>query len=404
MADAYLISVIAFFAVLAFLIYKDRKNIKHKYYIFYKRETKSGVKLLDKVVNWSPLFWKIIGNLSVIVSVAAMTLGIFYLVLTVVLILEGKLTEPGIRLLLPTPTAEPVSGAGFIGIPFWFWIISVALVMFPHELSHGVIARLEKVKVKSVGAFLLLIFPGAFVEPDERQFQRAKLMSKLRIIGAGTFANFSTAIVLLLIASFLIWPNFVEPGVVITNVNQTAPAGEAGLAEGMVLQRLNGKEIKPEYTNFFGVYTTALLSNIKIDQIKDITALHPVGLELAKYKPGDTITLTADGRDMDIKLGNHPLNSNFPYIGVSSTLNSSADGGVFGVLLPLITLSLYISLLVGIVNILPIWPLDGGVFVRSVFDKFFKKKSGQLTSIVTFSMLLLIMTTIVLPIVLNLAP
>ena len=51
MADAYLISVIAFFAVLAFLIYKDRKNIKHKYYIFYKRETKSGVKLLDKVVK-----------------------------------------------------------------------------------------------------------------------------------------------------------------------------------------------------------------------------------------------------------------------------------------------------------------------------------------------------------------
>lgn len=402
MVDAYLVSVIAFFVVLAFLIYKDRKNIQHKYYIFYKRETKSGLKLLDKAVNWSPLFWKIIGNLSVIVSVAAMALGIFYLVMTVVLILEGKLTEPGIRLLLPTPTAEPISGVGFIGIPFWFWVIAVALVMFPHELSHGVIARLEKVKVKSVGAFLLLIFPGAFVEPDERQFQRSKLMSKLRIIGAGTFANFVTALMLFLIASFIIWPQFVRPGVVITSVNQTAPAGIVGLEEGMVLQKLNGKEIAPSYSSFFGVYTTSLFANIKADQVKGITALHPVGLELSNYKPGDMIVLTVNDKEYRVMLDRHPANPDFPYIGVSSTLNSAAGSGIFDVLLPLITLSAYISLLVGIVNILPLYPLDGGVFVRSILDKFFKKKSVQLMNVVTFSMLALIAATIVLPIFLNL--
>lgn len=40
--ETYLLSVVAFFFILAILIYKDRKNIEFKYYLLFMRRTKSS--------------------------------------------------------------------------------------------------------------------------------------------------------------------------------------------------------------------------------------------------------------------------------------------------------------------------------------------------------------------------
>src|SRR5438445_1019473 len=137
MLDYYLISVIVFFVILGIGIWNDRKNIEHKYFIFYKRKTERGKKFIDSAVKISPTFWRNLGTVAVIVTFIAMVYGIYQIAFTIELAASGVITQPGIKLLLPTATANPSSGFGFIGIPFWFWIIIVAVLLIPHEFFHG---------------------------------------------------------------------------------------------------------------------------------------------------------------------------------------------------------------------------------------------------------------------------
>lgn len=397
MIDVYTASVIVFFAALGVLIYKDRKNIEHKYFIYFKRKTVHGEQMLDRIVSFSPTLWKVIGVIAVIWAFIAMAGGIIMLLQTVGIILSQQITEPGIKLLLPTPTAEPISGAGFIGIPFWFWIIIVAIAMAPHEIFHGIMARLDKIRVRSMGVFLLAIFPGAFVDPDEKQFNRARLYSKLRVIAAGTFANVLTSVIVLIIAMFLVWPIVVSPGAMVTSVNSTSPAAAAGLQEGMVIQEINGVPIVPSYQEYAGIYTSLLLSNpAAMDRLTQLVTLNSVGIELNKYSPGDTITVKADGNYLTMTLGSNPSRPQLAYMGISSDLVSGRGAGMT-ILMPLLTLIIFVSFIVALINMLPLGPLDGGVFLRSILERFIPSYAGQISMVVSYFVILLFVSSGFLP-------
>ncbi|MEK6819484.1 MAG: site-2 protease family protein, partial [Nanoarchaeota archaeon] len=58
-----------------------------------------------------------------------------------------------------------------------------------HEFSHGIFARLHKLKIKSTGFAFLGPILGAFVEPDEKQLEKTKKLPHMSILAAGTFAN-----------------------------------------------------------------------------------------------------------------------------------------------------------------------------------------------------------------------
>ncbi len=401
MLDNYTISVIVFFVALAFVIWFDRKHIEHKYFIFFKRKTTRGEKFIDSVAKISPKFWIILGTIAAIIAIFVIFYGIYQLILTIQLLISKEISGPGVRLLLPYPSSNPVSGFGFIGIPFWFWIIILVIIMFPHEFFHGIIARAEKIKVKSVGVFLLAIFPGAFVDPDEKDFEKSKLRTKLRVVAAGAFANFIVAGIIFGLASYALWPSIVQPGALITSVNQTAPAGLARIPSGAVLQAINGTSINPNYFDYYASYSGLLFftKSFTPDFVKDFSASPPVLNELSKYQPGDNVTLLVSGKLYTITLAPHPNNPNFPYMGLSLSLNTRYGGDIFSILLPLISLSILISLLVGIVNILPIYPLDGGVFVKSITDKYFPKSSLRIVSFVTGFVIFLILLTVVIPII-----
>ena len=60
-----------------------------------------------------------------------------------------------------------------------FGIIALITVMVVHEFGHGIISRVEGVKIKSIGVLFLAVLPGAFVEPDEEDIQKSKRISKL---------------------------------------------------------------------------------------------------------------------------------------------------------------------------------------------------------------------------------
>ncbi|MFH0929256.1 MAG: site-2 protease family protein [Candidatus Aenigmatarchaeota archaeon] len=393
MIDLYTASVLVFFGLLGIVIYRDRKNIDFKY-ILIMRRTKKFRDVLDRIAKKSIGFWKIIGTLAFLVCLFFMLYGTWNMVNIAYLVYSGVIEQPALSIALPIPSEQMVVGPGFIGIPFWFWIIAIAIILIPHEAMHGIIARAEGIRLKDVGLLLLAIFPGAFVEPDEKQIKKSKLMTKLRIFSAGSFINISIGVLVLILVQALVWSPNVS-GVLITGVNETSPAGQLGLEPGMVLQSIGGRESTMSFNDYAFIVLTVEKSNTE-SMTQTMSSYILLG-SLSQYKPGDVVELKVDGNYYDIELAEHPKLKGFPYMGIESRANTS-DIGLFSVLFPLLGMIASLSIMVGIFNILPIYPLDGGLIVQTLAEKVFKKKwGGRITIAITLAILAVIVFTFVGP-------
>ena len=357
--DTYAISIIGFFAILAVLIWFDRKNIEFRYVIFLRR-TKRFRNLIENTANACPRFWKILSTIGVIVAFYFMFQGFFTL----------AVLRPSVQLVLPSITQTVSSGPGYILIPFWFWIIIISIILVPHEFSHGVIARVEKIPLKSVGLLLLLVFPGAFVEPDEKKLKRAKLISKLRIFAAGSFANFIVAATFLFLITYAIWPASVADGIKIIDVNKTSPAFQAGIRPGMVITEVNGKQIYSTYREY-------------------LSGAGYIWEEIGFPKINETVEFTSSsGKEFNITLSEYKNN---PYMGITYSPIYRADSTMLlEVLMPLLTMIWIFSFAVGVFNILPIYPLDGGLMIEAITDKYAKKYSKTIVKALTAITIILI--------------
>jgi membrane-associated protease RseP (regulator of RpoE activity) len=359
--DVYTASVIIFFALLGIIIYKDRKNFEIKYILFMRR-TKKGIEILDKIAK-PKLFWKIVSTIGIVVAFYLMFTGMYDLVDYGRRLLTRETNVPGVSFIFPTPTSQPISGPGYILIPFWFWIVIIASIMFPHEISHGIISRVEKIKVKSAGVLLLAVIPGAFVEPDEKQIKKSKMITKLRIFAAGSFANIVIAGLVFLLVSSVLWNYFVPGPIIITEVNSTGLAASAGLKTGMIIDAVNGKPVKASYSEYA---VSSFLSE-----------------ETAGLKPTDKIVITANNTNFTLNLSSYPKNETIP-LGLHYNPVVKGDKTTFNVLFQLLTYMWIFNFAIAIVNILPLYPLDGGLMIEAIMEKISKKYAKALTMVITF--------------------
>ncbi len=104
--------------------------------------------------------------------------GFYFLVQHAYLILTVPSTPPGVIPVVPGVTL-PIEA-----------VVAIIIIAVVHEMAHGVICDIVKLKIKSSGALLLGWLPiGAFVEPDEEAFKKIKLRDKRRILIAGSTSN-----------------------------------------------------------------------------------------------------------------------------------------------------------------------------------------------------------------------
>jgi len=382
MLDIYQASMIAFFIIVAIWIFFDRKNIEFKYILFL-RKTKKGIKFLDKISKLKK-FWKAISIIAIISCFFMMVDGLRGITQASLMIISGKIKESLGGLVLPTPTAAPVFGPGFIGIPFLFWIIILPIILFPHEIAHGIMCRLEKIRIKSAGIIFLLILPGAFVEPDENEIKKSKLLAKLRIFSAGSFANMIVAFLIFVpflgigLLPNLIWPSIATGYLKIVEVNSSAPAGKAGLEAGMIITEINGKKVDISYLNFLYLdYLTKYVKDVKV---------------------GDIVNITANGKLYEIPVGEIKVdNTTRPFIGIGVRIDSKCDEQTFDFIVNLFTWMWILSYAVAVFNILPIYPLDGGLILNAITEKFAKKYSKEIVISVTVIVASLVLFTIIGP-------
>ncbi|MDD5416873.1 MAG: site-2 protease family protein [Candidatus Aenigmarchaeota archaeon] len=368
--DVYLLSVILFFSVLAVLIYKYRKRIDVKYYILFTFRTKRFSQMIDNIAKKSPKFWKIISTIAIFVCFYYMFQGVYLLLLNSQAIYEGIITQPGLQLVLPSASATASSGPGYMLIPFWFWIITIFCILVPHELSHGIIARAEKIRLKSVGLLLFGVLPGAFVEPDEKQLKKAKTMPRLRVFAAGSGANFLVAALVLFMVSYIIWPMGVSSGIQILSVNESSPADMAGIKSNMTFYQVNGNVVETTYQEY-------------------LAGTGYLGDELKGVKPNQTIVFQTDTESYYVNL--KEINGH-PFMGIIYKPVFKMDIGLFlGNIIPLLTMIWLFSFAIGLFNILPLYPLDGGLMLEAVSDRFMKKHTKTIVKTVSMILLLIIL-------------
>ena len=376
MIDVYLLSVLAFVAVVAYLIWRDRKHIEWSYGVLFMRRTERFKALIGAIANVSPRAWKVISTMAVFVCFGAMAYGLWLIFGVAANVAAGLIHVPGLQFILPTYSAVGTSGPGYILIPFWFWLITIAAILVPHELSHGIITRAEKLRLKSVGLLLFAIFPGAFVEPDEKHLKRAPLISRLRVYAAGSFANFTVAAVILVLSMFIIWPSVAAPGVTLLDVNSTGPAGIAGLKTGMALDTVNGMPITTSYSEY-------------------MSGSGYLYEEIGYPSPNTTLVFGSEGNTYPVTL---ELQNNRTYMGIVYLPNMHMDALFFlSTIAPLLTMLWLFSFAVGLFNILPIYPLDGGLMIDAIVQKGSKKYGKRIMQIISFAVLLLIIYVFVGP-------
>jgi membrane-associated protease RseP (regulator of RpoE activity) len=158
--------------------------------------TKRGLGLLDRLAG-RKMFWRIMASAGV--PLVLLSMGYFLmLVLLLAYLMIRSPPEPSSynapRNILLIPGVNQY-------IPFvWGWI-ALFVTMVVHEFSHGILSRVEGVRVKSMGLVLLLIAPiAAFAEPDDEDLFGTKDKppsvgkgARIRIISAGVISNFIVA-------------------------------------------------------------------------------------------------------------------------------------------------------------------------------------------------------------------
>ena len=175
---------------------------------------------IDRLANRAPRFWKWYMNLGIVISTGFMILMAVALVYS----LKTLMDAPTVSLVVP---GVEVPGSP-IFIPLLAGLIALATVLIVHEFSHGILSRVEKININSIGLLLFAIIPGAFVEPDEEELNELSRPARMRIYVAGSMANLTLAaiamIIMMVISSFIVPVVFEDDGVVINRLTSDGNA------------------------------------------------------------------------------------------------------------------------------------------------------------------------------------
>lgn len=330
---------------------------------------------IDRIANRAPRFWKWYMNIGIAISTGFMILMAGALVYSLKTLME----TPSVSLVVP---GVEVPGSP-IFIPLLSGLIAIATVLIVHEFSHGILARVEKINLKSIGLLLFAILPGAFVEPDEEELNELDRPARMRIYVAGSMANLTLAaialVLMLLISSFVIPAVFEEDGVQISRLTEDGNAVKY-LSEGMIIQSINNVTVNDSAS--YGVAVKTLI-------------------------PNETVDIKTDQGEYSFQLKTNPMNRSLGYMGIqikshnviTEPYESQFYSPLLWILLPLSDLLFWIYFLnfaIGTFNLLPMKPLDGGHLLENLLSYVLPEEAYKpIVTFISFFMGIIIVVSLV---------
>jgi membrane-associated protease RseP (regulator of RpoE activity) len=352
--------VILFYSAILLLLFIFRKkfDVQHKFLAMYR--TKIGIKLMDKIGK---------KHAELVKALAYVGIGVGYigLVAIVFMLLKNLIN----LLTIPTATSAvvpviPGVKVGGFQIPLITGWIALFIVILVHEFSHGVVSRAHNLPVKSSGIFFLGPLMGAFVEPEEKKLKKASDTTQYSVYAAGPWSNILLAGVCLLLLTYIFVPGIGamenEVGVELVGVTEGYPAIDAGLQSGMVVTAVNNESL----TNY--------------EQFRE---------KLSMMRPNDSISVTANGTVFTFLTVANPSDPEKGYLGVMAAskpmVELKSDAWYFNLLhavvgwfASLFAITGLLSFGIGLANLLPLGPVDGGRMLQVTLQKIKGKEKGDM--------------------------
>lgn len=380
MLSIEIFSFSAFIIAVALLIFMDRKKIKFEGILIIRR-TQKGKNFIENLADRHRKFWNYFMNLAMVAALPIMAATILLLFTNSIKIIGGEV-EQGVSLVLPGPVQDVFSQPGLLIMPWWIWVVCIFVVMVSHEFSHGIASRLGKVRIKSLGWLMLLVLPGAFVEPDEKQLNKKNLKIRLRVYAAGSFANIIVGLIAFLLGFLLI---FTATNTIMEADGITYNA----LIIGYPMEKANA---------------TGSILSINNVSIKSSQTLQEI---LANTPPGTAITVGTTTGNYTITTVSRPDNGTGSFIGISGPYGTyykikEFAQPIFPFFSGLINLIQWIFVLnigIGMINLLPLKPLDGGLIIESILWRYLSKSAtAKIIKTLSLSMMFLLLFNLFGPI------
>ncbi|ESN99309.1 hypothetical protein HELRODRAFT_107238 [Helobdella robusta] len=190
-----------------------------------------------KIGSKQSTFFKIWFSIGVVFSLVLLIMSMFLLLMIIFNTFTGYSVEQQIL----TPV---MPGINLPMNQVWFYLITLLVCGVLHEVGHALAAVGEDIRVNGFGIFLLLLYPGAYVDVCPHHVQSISAMRQLRIYCAGVWHNI--VIVLLAVAFLICFPTFISlfyysgRGVLVTRVNSDSPiSGVSGVQVSDVIVQLD---------------------------------------------------------------------------------------------------------------------------------------------------------------------
>jgi membrane-associated protease RseP (regulator of RpoE activity) len=311
--------------------------------------------VLTKVLGRTRRGIRVFADVSVVAGFIMMGFGFWFLIDNVTKFFDKPEEFSELTVLIPGVTLTSSSA-------ILYFLLSIPIVLVIHEGAHGIVATLEKIRIKTGGFAIFIAMFAGFVEPDDEEFNKAKKISKLRVIGAGATSNviFALALGAILLTNPFFAIIVPEP---IRSAFYEIPQG------------VNVLSIMPGS----GAEKAGLQTNDIITSINDITIVTPFDFTKVKLAPGSTasVTVLRNGQEItyQVEIMSSPEDPTKGLIGITRD-NSVSYKPVYNFIewksaeLSMFLLWLWmISFFIGIINMLPLPILDGGKFIHSIIDK-----------------------------------
>lgn len=240
--------------------------------------TQWGKRAIERVARPGG-FWNAVADVGIVltwvVGAAIFALLILSLVQYVLTPREVAQNAPPVEFLIGLPGINPL-------IPVGYGILALILALVIHEGSHGVMAYVARMRVKSLGLVFFIVPIGAFVEPHDEDLMKATTRQKNRVFAAGPTSN----IVLAAVAGILLSTLFVGQmavanegeGVVVGAVEPGSAAEQAGLEPGDILTALGGVRVDANAS-------ASMTEDVRLRTRDDYTAA------LSRTRAGDAIEI-----------------------------------------------------------------------------------------------------------------
>ncbi len=337
--------------------------------------------------NWKT-FWKWVYNIGKILA-GIITIALFgFFLVNPFLILFKSPAGIGLQLIIPGVTME-------FRVALLF-ILPILLVLVPHEIAHGIMARREGIEIKSSGILVLVVLFGAFVELAKESMEKADLKKRIKVFMNGSAVNAVFAVfflILYLLSPFITAIGYKNPdGVLVTKVYDDYPAINAGISRGDIIQNI-------------GIYNTTELAVVysEINNVQDYSIVLAnyinASLLYVKLLNGTIIPLTPTRTDPNTNTNS----TNKIFLGVNIFNYKPPKASWQSVWFPYywdieILYTLNLSIMAVFLNMLPLWITDGDKILKDylTIKGYNDNKSKKILNTLRFFSLCIIIINITL--------